>query len=83
MASSSSAPLIEMEASQPPAPPAEPPLVFPFASQADVIRAEQKDAYVKYTLREMVKDVYGSVFGRYSVTLPSSTIGAFWYSNSS
>ena len=39
------------------------PLAFPFASQADVIRAEQKDAYVKFTLRELMKDVYGSVFG--------------------
>jgi hypothetical protein len=52
-----------MEPSQPPAP-AELPLAFPFASQADVIRAEQKDGFVKYTLREMVKDVYGSIFGR-------------------
>ncbi|KAI9028632.1 Pex12 amino terminal region-domain-containing protein [Hyaloraphidium curvatum] len=56
-----------------PSPPSKPPapslpdLSFPFASQADVIRAEQKDAYVKYTLREMVKEVYQSFFGTRSL----------------
>lgn len=52
-------------ASQPPPPMPAPDLAFPFASQADIIRAEQKDAYLKFTLREMFKDVYGYVFGEH------------------